>query len=74
MKNGIHKQSVRDGEWKFIYNLKPIKNQASIELFNLKEDLGENTNLANKYPEKIKIYQHIINKARTESSLFKSVK
>ena len=74
MKNGIHKQSVRDGDWKFIYNLKPIKNQASIELFNLREDLGENTNLANKYPEKIKIYQHIINKARTESSLFKSVK
>ena len=74
MQEGVDKQSVRDGDWKFIYNIKPAKGQAALELFNLKDDLGERSNLAEKYPEKVKHYQHLIKEARTESSLFKSVK
>jgi arylsulfatase A-like enzyme len=41
---------IRSGDWKLIkYFEGPV-----FELFNLKEDLSETTNLAEKYPAKVK--------------------
>lgn len=40
--------SVRSGDWKLIYNYE----DKSIELYNLKEDLGENKNLSITNPQK----------------------
>ena len=40
--------STRVGDWKFIYYYK----DSSMELFNIKEDIGETRNLVNEQPEK----------------------
>jgi arylsulfatase A-like enzyme len=42
--------AVRDGDWKLI----EWYEDQSIELFNLKEDLGEQSNLATRRPDKVK--------------------
>lgn len=47
--------SVRTGDWKLIQRFvrKPDNYEGLIELFNLKEDLGETRNLAAEMPEKV---------------------
>lgn len=42
--------SIREGDWKMI----EFFDDKSIELYNLKDDISESNNLANKFPEKIK--------------------
>ena len=39
---------VRDGQWKLIEFFEPGR---SIELYNLKDDIGEKNNLADKHPD-----------------------
>jgi len=48
--------SVRQGDWKLIrrFEERPDQYAGTRELFNLKEDVGETTNLAAKQPEKVK--------------------
>lgn len=43
--------AVRDGDWKLIYEFE----SEEISLYNLKDDVGEKYNLANKYPDKTKL-------------------
>ena len=47
--------AVRKGDWKLIRRFKenPRYYQGLVELYNLKEDLGETNNLAQKMPEKV---------------------
>lgn len=48
---GINYHSaIRQGNWKLVYNLKT----GAKELYNLEADIGENNNLASRYPEKTK--------------------
>ena len=42
--------TIRSGDWKLIYYYK----DARTELFNIKGDIGEHNNLAQKYPAKVK--------------------
>jgi arylsulfatase A-like enzyme len=42
--------AIREGDWKLIYEFE----SENISLFNLKEDIGETNNLADKFPEKTK--------------------
>ena len=46
-------RSVRAGDWKAVQSSKGNKKKSlqPIELYNLKSDLGETTNLAQKHPE-----------------------
>lgn len=48
--------AVRKGDWKLIrrFTERPQDYEGLYELFNLKDDLGETTNLAAKRPEKVK--------------------
>lgn len=48
--------SVRRGDWKLIrrFEERPKEYEGTHELFNLKDDPGETTNLASKQPEKVK--------------------
>jgi arylsulfatase A-like enzyme len=48
--------SVRQGDWKLIrrFTERPEDYEGLHELFNLKDDLGETTNLAANHPEKVK--------------------
>ncbi|MEL6105548.1 MAG: sulfatase [Planctomycetota bacterium] len=47
--------SVRSGDWKLIrrYTRKPDSYKGLVELFNLKDDLGESTNLVDEMPNKV---------------------
>lgn len=49
-------QAVRYGDWKYIYS-QPKNKPTSVELYNLKDDLGETTNLAAKHPTTLKQLQ-----------------
>jgi arylsulfatase A-like enzyme len=51
--------AIREGDWKLISPLKvglflEDAGSGKWELYNLKEDIGETTNLAAKYPKKVK--------------------
>ena len=59
-------QGVRLGDWKAV-RLKP--NQ-KIQLFNLKTDLGEKNDIAEKHPEIVAKMQDILTNGRTESEVF----
>ncbi|MFA6592795.1 MAG: sulfatase-like hydrolase/transferase [Bacteroidales bacterium] len=41
--------AVRKGDWKLVYKMKT----ASLELYNLMDDIGESTDLASEHPEKV---------------------
>jgi arylsulfatase A-like enzyme len=43
--------TIRSGDWKLIYYYKDARS----ELFNIKGDIGEHNNLAQKYPAKLKM-------------------
>ena len=42
--------AVRKGEWKLLYRMRT----GSLELYNIKEDIGEQSNVAAQYPDKVK--------------------
>jgi len=48
--------AVRKGDWKLILNYE----NDSLELFNLKQDIGESNNVASDYPEKAKELEEIL--------------
>ena len=59
--NGIQRQALRQGQWKFI----PAGKQGGQdELYNLANDIGETSNLAGKKPEKLKEMQELLAKLR----------
>jgi arylsulfatase A-like enzyme len=64
------RKALRKGDWKLVqYNvLKP--EQTTTELYNLVEDIGEENNLAEKYPEKVSELLDIMKSARTESEIY----
>lgn len=43
--------TIRKGDWKLVYYYEDQKK----ELFNLRRDIGETTNLADQYPEQVKV-------------------
>jgi arylsulfatase A len=53
--------SLRDGEWKLVFADDP-KSKTPVQLYNLDEDLGETTNLAHKYPDRVKSMQETMEK------------
>ena len=42
--------AIRKGDWKLVYRM----HTSELELYNLREDIGEHNDLASKYPEKVK--------------------
>jgi arylsulfatase A len=62
-------QAVRMGDWKGIRQ-KLHKGKPAIELYNLKEDLGEKNDVAAKHPEVVKRIETILKTERTPSKLF----
>ena len=64
------RQAIRKGDWKAVkYDV--LKNaDAPMELYNLKEDLGEENNVAQLHPEVVSEMQAIFDTARTDSDVF----
>ncbi|MBN1818059.1 MAG: arylsulfatase [Sedimentisphaerales bacterium] len=67
--SGGGRQAVRMGDWKGV-RLQVGKGNRKIELYNLKEDIGETTNVADKYPDIVTQIARIMEAARTESEHF----
>jgi hypothetical protein len=61
--------SVHQGDWKLIrrFQERPGDYEGTRELFNLKDDLGETTNLAAKMPEKVKELDALIDRFVAET-------
>ena len=67
---------VRSGDWKLItgpgsggfskIDKKVLKTLPKVQLYNLKDDLGETNNLAVKHPEKVKELQGLLESIRNE--------
>ncbi len=62
------RQAVRKGKWKLIRQ--HIKTNPTLELYDLDTDLYEKYNLVDKYPEKVKELETIMDNARTPSKVF----
>ncbi|MHC4659465.1 MAG: arylsulfatase [Planctomycetota bacterium] len=58
-----YKQAVRVGDWKAVRN----GAGAQVELYNLKDDVGETKNVASKHPEVVSKIKGIMRAARTDS-------
>ena len=56
--------AVSTGEWKYIPGRNGGKKQVPAQLYHLKEDIGEKKNVADKYPEKVKELDAIIQKEK----------
>ena len=56
-------RAARLGDWKCV----SVKKGTPLELYNLKDDVGEQNNLADKYPEKVAEMEKAMNGARTPS-------
>lgn len=68
-----NQQAVRAGDWK-LYRSHNRKNKTvSTSLFNLQEDISEQNDLSEKYPEKITQLLKLIKENRTESKYFPSI-
>lgn len=64
------RMALRQGKWKLI--AQQVKSGKPIyELYDLEADLGETTNLVNKYPKRFKRLKSLLHAQRTEASLFK---
>lgn len=60
--------SVRAGEWKLIKRWEPHPEYPDLrELYNLKEDIGESVNLAEKMPERVRELEALIDAFERES-------
>lgn len=68
---GGFKQAIRQGDWKAIRFYKGTKPDRT-ELYNLKYDIGEMTNLASNQPSKVTELEALMDKAHTpsQSTLF----
>lgn len=64
------RQALRCGDWKIIRQPINDSTQTKIELYNLKDDLHEDINLLEQYPNKARELEAMLDAARTESSLF----
>lgn len=64
------RQAIRMGNWKAVkYNVLKTPNKP-MKLYNLSNDLGENMDVANKFPEIVKQIESLFLEARTSSNVF----
>jgi arylsulfatase A len=63
------RQAIRQNNWKLVkYN---VNKNGEYELYNLKKDIAETTNLANKMPKKVAELSKKLESSRTDSEVFK---
>ncbi len=61
--------AVRSGDWKLIrrFEPRPDEYEGLYELFNLRDDIGETTNLASRFPEKVRELDTLIERFMDET-------
>ena len=68
------KVAARFGKWKVIRLNAVTQPDGPIEVYDLENDLGEKTDVANKHPEIIARFKEIFREAHTPSSIFTGIK
>jgi len=64
------RRALRAGDWKLVqYNLE-ANPPGAFELYNLKDDLAESTNLADQHPERVEAMSALMRTARRPAALF----
>lgn len=63
-------QAVRFGDWKGIQQGHKTDKKLPVELYNLKDDIGEKNNIADKHPELVAKVKKIFKEAHTPSEHF----
>jgi len=74
--NGVERQAIRVGEWKYIPGKPAAHARAAggglystspnVQLYNLANDISEESNLAEKNPGKVKEFQALLDKIKTD--------
>jgi len=64
------RKALRKGDWKLAINNVSIPEKTSIELYNLANDIGEENNLADQFPERGEEMLNLMDSARTDSEIF----
>ena len=64
------RQAVRKGDWKLVLYQVLNPEKTTVELYNLADDIGEENNVADKYPEVVKELTELMKRARTDSKDF----
>ncbi|MBN1901256.1 arylsulfatase [Candidatus Sumerlaeota bacterium] len=70
-KSGRVKQAVREGDWKAVRLNAETSPDAPVELYNLKEDIGETNDLATAQPEIAERLSQLMRKAHQPGKAFK---
>lgn len=65
------RRALRQGDWKVVQNDVGKSPAGSYELYNIKKDPSETTNLADKYPQRVKELADIMLSERTPSEVFR---
>lgn len=63
-------QAIRIGDWKGVRIGLQKKKAAPLELYNLKDDLGETTDVAEQHPEMVRRMMRLLSEQRVPSKLF----
>ena len=63
-------QAIRQGKWKAVRVGVKNNPNSPIQLFDLSADLGEQRDIADQYPDKVKELEALMKSNRTESTLF----
>ncbi len=71
-RNYLLSQAVRLGEWKGVRNDLNKNPDAPLELYNLKNDISEQNNVADQYPEIVKEIMKLMKSEHKDSEYFKS--
>ncbi|MBD1261961.1 arylsulfatase [Maribacter polysiphoniae] len=64
------RKAIRMGDWKAVRNNVFKNPNAPMELYDLKNDIGENNDIAGSHPDIVKEMEDIFNTARTPSEVF----
>jgi len=64
------RRALRAGDWKVVQYAVAGKNPGAFELYNLKDDISEKTDLAARHPEKLAALREMMESARVPSELF----
>ena len=64
------RQAIRKGDWKAVKNNVLRDPNAPIELYDLSKDIGEENDVARRYPEVVKDMENLFKEARTPSTTF----
>ncbi|WP_340112087.1 arylsulfatase [Maribellus mangrovi] len=64
------RKAIRRGNWKLVNYQVNNPEKMTVELYDLSTDVGEEHNVADEHPERVKELQQLMNSSRTESEVF----